>query len=82
MATSGFRIARVPPLPGRYFDEEDERKGAPPVVVIGYNIWQNRFSGDSAVIGRTLRLGATQHVVIGVMPEGFAFPINNKIWTP
>ena len=36
---------------------------APPVVVIGYNVWQNRFSGDSAVIGRTFRLGATQHVV-------------------
>ena len=82
MTASGFRIARVPPLIGRYFDDEDERKGAPPVVVIGYNVWQNRFSGDSAVIGRTLRLGATQHVVIGVMPEGFAFPINNKIWTP
>ena len=82
MTASGFRIARVPPLLGRYFNDEDERKGAPPVVVIGHSVWQNRFSGDSAVIGRTLRLGATQHVVIGVMPEGFAFPINNKIWTP
>jgi hypothetical protein len=41
-----------------------------------------QFSGDSAVIGRRLRLGATQNIVIGIMPEGFAFPINNKIWTP
>jgi predicted permease len=82
MTASGFRIARVPPLLGRYFNEEDERKGAPPVVVIGYNVWLNRFAKDSAVIGRTIRLGATPYVVIGVMPDGFAFPINNKIWTP
>jgi predicted permease len=82
ISASGFRIARVPPVLGRYFNDEDERKGAPPVVVIGYDVWKNRFAGDSAVIGRTLRLGATQHVVIGVMPDGFAFPINNNIWTP
>jgi putative ABC transport system permease protein len=82
MTASGFRITRVPPLLGRYFNEDDERKGAPAVVVIGYSIWQTRFRGDSSIIGRTLRLGATQHVVIGVMPEGFAFPVNNGIWTP
>ena len=82
MTASGFRIARVPPLLGRYFNEEDERKGAPPVVVIGYSVWQTRFAKDAGIIGRTLRLGATPHVVIGVMPEGFAFPINNRIWTP
>lgn len=82
ISASGFRIARVPPILGRYFNEEDERKGAPPVVVIGHNVWKNRFAGDSAVIGRTLRLGASQQVVIGVMPDGFAFPINNNIWTP
>src|SRR5215207_10192353 len=82
MTASGFRIARVPPLLGRYFNDGDERKGATPVVVIGYTIWQTRFGKDSGIIGRTVRLGATPHVVIGVMPEGFAFPVNNGIWTP
>ncbi|HEV2130046.1 MAG TPA: permease prefix domain 1-containing protein, partial [Longimicrobiaceae bacterium] len=47
MTASGFRVARVPPLLGRYFVDEDEREGAPPVVVIGYDVWQNRFAGDS-----------------------------------
>jgi len=82
MTASGFRITRVPPLLGRYFNDGDERKGATPVVVIGYDIWQARFGKDSGIVGRTVRLGATPHVVIGVMPEGFAFPVNNMIWTP
>jgi putative ABC transport system permease protein len=82
MTASGFRIARVPALLGRYFHDEDERPGATPVVVIGYSVWQNRFAGAADVIGRTIQLGATVHTVIGVMPPGFAFPVNNRVWTP
>ena len=82
MTASGFRIARVAPLMGRYLSEEDERPGAPPVAVIGYTVWQNRFAGQPDVIGRTLQLGAAVHVVVGVMPPGFGFPINNRVWTP
>jgi predicted permease len=82
MTASGFRVARVPPLLGRHFNDEDERKGAAPVAVIGYTVWRSRFAGQPDVVGRTIRLGATPHTVIGVMPEGFAFPVNNRIWTP
>ena len=82
MTASGFRIARVPPMLGRYFNDDDERPNAAPVVVIGYTVWQNRFGGERDVVGRTLQLGATSHTIIGVMPRGFAFPINNRVWTP
>jgi hypothetical protein len=67
---------------GRYFNDDDERPGAAPVVVIGYTLWQSRFAGRADIVGRALQLGATAHTVIGVMPEGFAFPINNRVWTP
>ncbi|HEV2074835.1 MAG TPA: ABC transporter permease, partial [Thermoleophilaceae bacterium] len=82
MSAAGFRLARVPPLLGRYLLEEDERPGASPVVVIGYDAWQNRFEGDPAIVGRDVRLGGTLHAVVGVMPEGFAFPENHRFWTP
>ena len=82
MSASGFRVARVRPLMGRYLVEEDEREGALSVVVIGENVWRNRFAGDPTIVGRTILLGATPHSIVGVMPEGFAFPVNHRLWTP
>ena len=82
MTASGFRVARVPPLLGRYLVQEDEQRGAPPVVVIGHSLWQVMFEGDSGAVGRTIRLGSTRHTLVGVMPEGFGFPINNRVWAP
>ena len=82
MTASGFRIARVAPALGRHLLDADEQEGAPAVVVIGQSVWQSRFGGDSTVIGRTVQLGAAPHVIVGVMPEGFAFPVNNRVWTP
>lgn len=82
MTASGFRIARVSPLLGRYFRDEDEVPGAGDVVVIGYDVWQNRFGGDPEILGRTVQLGRVHHTIIGVMPRGFAFPVSNDIWTP
>jgi putative ABC transport system permease protein len=82
MTAAGFRLARVPPLLGRHLVPEDELRGAPPVVVIGYDVWQERFGGDPAVVGRGLRLDGGVHTVVGVMPEGFAFPVNHRFWIP
>jgi putative ABC transport system permease protein len=81
MTASGFRVARVAPLLGRHLVEEDERPGAPPVVVLGYDVWRTRFGGDPGVIGRDLRLGTAVHTIVGVMPDGFAFPVYHRLWT-
>ena len=71
-----------PPLLGRPLLESDEQPGAPPVVVLGYPVWQGRFAGRADAIGQTLQLGRTETTVVGVMPEGFAFPINHRMWVP
>ncbi|HEX8273221.1 MAG TPA: ABC transporter permease [Longimicrobiaceae bacterium] len=81
MTASGFRVARVPPLLGRWLVDEDERTGAAPVVVIGHDVWRSRFGGDPAVVGRNVRLDGVAHTVVGVMPEGFAFPMSQSWWT-
>jgi putative ABC transport system permease protein len=81
MTASGFRVARVAPLLGRPLVDDDERTGAPPVVVIGYDVWKTRFDADPTVVGRAVRLGNTVHTVVGVMPEAFGFPLNHQFWT-
>ena len=82
MTASGFRVARVGPLLGRTLHDDDERFGAPPVIVIGYDVWQARFAGDPSVIGRDIRIGRTAHTIVGVMPQGFSFPVAHQYWIP
>jgi putative ABC transport system permease protein len=82
MTASGFRVARVAPVMGRVLADEDERPGASPVLVIGFEEWQRRFAGDPRILDRTLRLDDTVYSIVGVMPQGFGFPINYKYWVP
>jgi putative ABC transport system permease protein len=82
MSAAGFRLARVQPLLGRWIAAADEDAAATPVIVIGHDVWQSRFESDGAVIGKTVRLGDVTHTVVGVMPEGFAFPVNHRYWIP
>jgi predicted permease len=82
ITASAFRLAAIPPLVGRPLLESDEQPGAPPVVVIGYRLWQQRFGGTDSVIGRTVQFGRANATVVGVMPEGFAFPVNHRAWMP
>jgi len=82
MTASTFRLIRVPPLLGRTFTDEDERVGGPPVVIVGWEVWQNRLGGDSAIVGKTLRANGVTAEIIGVMPRGFLFPTNTRLWLP
>ena len=82
MNASGFRVARVNPLLGRYLLDDDERPGSPLVVVLGHDLWTGRFGADSAIIGKPVKIGGVPHIVVGVMPDGFAFPINFNMWLP
>jgi len=82
ISASGFRVARVAALLGRTLAAVDEHAGAPPVVVLGYDIWQSRFGGSAAILGESVRLGTTTATVVGVMPEGFRFPVAHDAWIP
>lgn len=82
MSAAGFRVGGVAPLLGRALVGDDERAGAPPVLVIGHREWQRWFGGDPNVVGRPARLGETVYTVVGVLPEGFRFPYNHGFWVP
>ncbi|MBA3637683.1 MAG: ABC transporter permease [Acidobacteria bacterium] len=82
ITASAFRLVRVAPLVGRPLLEADEQPGAEPVAVLGYDLWRQRFGGRTDAIGETIQLGRTTTTVVGVMPEGFTFPINHRFWIP
>jgi predicted permease len=82
ISPSLFRAVQVPPHLGRALVEADERPNGPNVALIGFDLWQTGFGGDPGVLGRTIRLGGVEHTVVGVMPQGFAFPQVEQLWTP
>jgi putative ABC transport system permease protein len=75
-----FSVLGASALVGRTFLPEDGEAGAPKVMVLGHNFWQNRFGGDAAVIGQTLVVEGESYSVVGVMPSGFDFPGNSSFW--
>jgi putative ABC transport system permease protein len=77
-----FRMLGIQPLLGRDFREDDDRRSADPVLLLSYNIWQNRYAGASDVLGRTVRVNSRAATVIGVMPRGLEFPDDIEVWIP
>ena len=78
-----FEVLGVRPLLGRTFSDAEGVRGAAPTVVIGHELWQQRFGGDPNVVGRTLRIDGTPRTVIGVMGERFAFTNDiEQLWLP
>ena len=78
-----FRVLQVSPLRGRFFAASDAEAGAAPVAVIADTLWRGRFSGDPAVIGRTLTLDDIEYQIIGIASAEFGFPNRDiKVYTP
>jgi putative ABC transport system permease protein len=78
----GFALIGATPVLGRDFRPDDDRLGATPVVMLGYDVWQSRYGSDPAVVGRTIRVNGVPSVVIGVMADGFGFPGTAQVWQP
>jgi hypothetical protein len=76
-----FAVLGVEPALGRTFAADEEGPGHR-VAVLGNALWRNRFAADPEVLGRSITLGGLPYVVIGVMPEGFAFPSAGELWVP
>lgn len=82
ISEAAFRVAGVPAQLGRTLVTADEEPGAAPVVVLGHDVWRGAFASAPDIVGRQVRVGGEPHTVVGVMPEGFAFPISESFWVP
>lgn len=77
-----FRTLGVAPMLGRDFTEADDRQGAAKTIIISHQVWQTDFGGLPEIIGQAVQVNGRAGTVIGVMPSGFSFPLNEQVWAP
>jgi len=78
-----FDVLRVRPALGRGFAPGEDRPGAARVAVLSHRIWQERFHGDAAAIGRQVVVNNVPRTIVGVMAPGFAYPTSHvELWLP
>lgn len=72
-----FTVLRVAPALGRPFASADEIE-ARPVAVLSHQFWQRQFGGAPDVLGKSIQLDDVVHEVVGVMPQGFSYPVGSQ----
>jgi predicted permease len=77
-----FPVLGVDAFLGRTFTNGEDQAGRDRVLLLSYGLWQRRFGGDRAIIGRTVTVDGLPYTVIGVMPQRFAFPDRGQVWIP
>ena len=82
LSVAAFEALGVQPIAGRGFRRGDDHPGAEPVILLGHDLWRERYGASPAIIGRTITANGIPRTVIGVMPEKFAFPIREALWMP
>jgi predicted permease len=81
VTTQFFAALQTNPEIGRGFLAGEDEPGRDNVVLLGNEIWKERFGSDSGILGKTVRIDGLDRAVIGIMPPGFAFPAA-KAWMP
>jgi predicted permease len=77
-----FAVARTPAFLGRTLLRSDAQPGAEPVIVLAYRTWQAAFGEDRSIVDSHVAVNGTSTRVVGVMPDGFGFPVTQDAWLP
>jgi len=77
-----LRALGVSPALGRDFTAADNQPGAEKVAILGHALWQRDFGGTPDVLGKGVNINGSPATIVGVMPPGFAFPVNEELWVP
>jgi len=82
VTANAFAGLGISPMLGRAFQEGDDAPGAPALLLLGFETWRDHYAADPDVLGQTARVNGEPATIIGVMPEGFGFPIADEAWVP
>ncbi len=82
MTANVLQVLGVQPFLGRGFRDEEDRPGAPLVLLLGHQVWHDDYGSNPGILGEQVKVNGEMATVIGVMPEGFLFPNNEQVWVP
>ena len=77
-----FSMLGVQPLLGQLFRAGEDTPGGEKVAIIGYTMWRDRYASDRNILGKRIRVNGEPYTIVGVMPDKFEFPNNDRIWVP
>ena len=77
-----FDLFKVKPLLGRTFVPDDDKLGAPPVLLLSYEYWKNKFGSDPTIVGKTFEMNDKVHTVVGVLPPLPQYPTETDVYMP
>jgi putative ABC transport system permease protein len=82
ISADAFAALRVQAALGRLFTNEEDKPGAPAVVVLSHELWQRRFGGNPSILNQSLTFNDRAYTVVGVMPPDFRFSGRTELWVP
>ena len=77
-----FAALGVEPMAGRTFTAAEDARGQPGVIVLSHRMWNQRFGGNPAAVGRSIKLGQNSFTISGIMPADFDYPPQTEYWVP
>lgn len=77
-----FDLYQVRPLLGRMFTADDDKLGAPPVLILSYEYWKDDFGSDPGIVGKTFEMNDKVHTVVGVLPPVPQYPTESDVYMP
>ena len=81
-SASFFNVIGAPAIVGRYFSDDEDRRGAPKVAVISEGLWRRRYQGAASVVGTTAQIDGEAYTIVGVAPAGFTEVWRQDLWIP
>jgi predicted permease len=82
VTASALTITGVRPIKGRTFLPGEDAPGGANVALISASMWKNRYGGDTSIVGQQIRVNGVPQEIVGVLPDGFFYPNNDRIWLP
>ena len=82
VSSNYFPMLGVAPILGRTFSGDDEKHGAPAVLILSYEYWRSQFGGDPEIVGKTFQMNDKVHTVVGVLPPLPQYPDEDDVYMP